>query len=38
MSGWGRDKDEDEERWWMRCIAQAASMVKPSGKKVKRSR
>ena len=38
MSGWGRDKDEDEERWWMRCIAQAATMVKPSGKKVKRSR
>lgn len=38
MSGWGRDKDDDDERWWMRCIAQAASMVKPSGRKVKRSR
>ena len=19
-SGWGRDKDEDDEHWWRRCI------------------
>lgn len=35
MSGWGRNKDEDDERWWMRCITKAASMVKPNGRRVK---
>ena len=38
MSGWGRDKDDDDERWWMRCILQAAAMVRPAGRKIKRSR
>ena len=38
MTGWGRDKDDDNERWWMRCIARAAAMVKPSGRKIKRER
>ena len=33
MTGWGRHKDDDDERWWMRCIARAAAMVKPSGRK-----
>lgn len=34
MSGWGRNKDEDDEQWWMRCITKAASMVKKSSRKV----
>ena len=38
MSGWGRDKDDDDERWWMRCILQASAMVRPAGRKIKRSR
>lgn len=38
MSGWGRDKEDDDERWWMRCILQAAAMVRPAGRKIKRSR
>lgn len=25
-TGWGRDKDEDDEHWWRRCIAQSAAM------------
>jgi hypothetical protein len=33
LSGWGQNKDEDDERWWVRCIATAAAMVKPRGKK-----
>ena len=33
MTGWGRDKDDGDERWWMRCIARAAAMVKPLGRK-----
>ena len=37
-SGWGRDKDEDDERWWCRCIARSAAMMKPSGKKRQRGR
>ena len=34
MSGWGRNKEEDDELWWMRCIIKAASMVKKSSRKV----
>ena len=33
MKGWGRDKNDDDERWWMRCFARAAAMVKPSVRK-----
>ena len=33
LSGWEQKKDEDDERWWVRCIATAAAMVKPRGKK-----
>ena len=33
LSGWGQKKDEDDERWWVRCIATASAMVKPRGKK-----
>ena len=25
--GWGRDKDEDDEQWWRRCIARSAAMM-----------
>ena len=32
------DKDDDDERWWMKCIAQSAAMMKPSGRKIKRGR
>jgi hypothetical protein len=36
-SPWGRDKDEDDQRFMMRCLAQAARMMRPtSGKSVKR--
>ena len=37
-SGWGRDKDENDEQWWRRCIARSATMMKPSGKKRQRGR
>ena len=33
LSGWGRNKDEDDVQWWVRCIATAAAMVKPSSRK-----
>ena len=33
LSGWGRNKDEEDEQWWVRCIATAAAMVKPSSRK-----
>ena len=33
LSGWEQKKDEDDERWWVRCIATASVMVKPRGKK-----
>ena len=33
LSGWGRNKDEDDFQWWVRCIATAAAMVKPSSRK-----
>ena len=35
---WGRDKDEDDEHWWRRCIAQSAAMLRPSGRRVRRGR
>lgn len=38
LSGWGRDKDEDEELWWRRCIAKSASMVRPASHSKKRKR
>ena len=28
----GRDKDEDDEQWWRRCIARSAAMKRPGGK------
>ena len=33
LSEWGRNKDEEDEQWWIRCIATAPAMVKPRGKK-----
>ena len=35
-TGWGRDKDEDDEHWWRRCIAQSAAMMRPATHKRKR--
>ena len=29
-SGWGRDKDEDNDHWWRRCIAVSAAMMRPA--------
>ena len=37
-TGWGRDKDEDDEQWWRRCIARSAAMMRPGGKKRQRGR
>lgn len=37
-TGWGRDKDEDDEHWWRRCIAQSAAMMRPATHKRKRGR
>ena len=38
LSGWGRDKDDDDECWWMRCISKSAEMVRPAGRKASRRR
>ena len=38
LSGWGRDKDEDDEHWWRRCIAQSAALMHPKGRKKGRGR
>ena len=27
-SGWGRDKDGNDEHWWRRCIAVSAAMMR----------
>ena len=37
-TGWGRDKDEDDEHWWRRCIAQSTTMMRPATHKRKRGR
>ena len=37
-TGWGRDKDEDDEHWWRRRIAQSAAMMRPATHKRKRGR
>ena len=37
-SGWERDKDEDEEHWWRRCIAVSAAMMRPARYRVRRGR
>lgn len=38
FSGWGHDKNDDDERWWLRCITKAATMVKPVGRSFRRGR
>lgn len=38
VTGWGRDKDEDDEHWWRRCIAQSAAMMRPALHRRKRGR
>lgn len=37
-TGWGRDKDEDDEHWWRRCIAQSVAMIRPAMHKRRRGR
>jgi predicted nucleic acid-binding Zn-ribbon protein len=37
-TGWGKDKDEYDERWWRRCIAQSAAMIRNNGQRRKRGR
>lgn len=32
-TGWGRAKDDDDDRWWLKCITMAASMTRSSGRK-----
>lgn len=36
MSGWGRKRDEDDNQWWLRCIRQAADMMKPGNRRGRR--
>lgn len=37
-SGWGRDKDEDNEHWRRRCIAVPAAMMRPAKYRLRRGR
>ena len=37
-SGWGRDKDEDNDHWWRRCIAVSAAMMRPAKYRLRRGR
>ena len=37
-TGWGRDKDDEDEHWWRRCIAQSAAMMRPAMHRRKRGR
>ena len=37
-SGWGRDKDEDDDHWWRRCIAVSAAMMRPVKYRMRRGR
>lgn len=36
-SGWGKKDDEDDDMFRRRCFAQARAMMKPTGRKLKRS-
>ena len=33
---WGRDPEEDERAWLLRCLARSRQMIAPSGRKIKR--
>lgn len=35
-TGWGRDKDDDDERWRRRCMSRAAKMIGGNGRSRKR--
>ena len=37
-SDWGRDKDEDDDHWWRKCIAVSAAMMRPAKYRVRRGR
>ena len=34
--GWGRDKDEGDRAWIMRCLARSRQMMAPAGRRIKR--
>ena len=33
---WGRDPEEDERAWLLRCLARSRQMIAPAGRKIKR--
>lgn len=37
-SGWGRSKDDDDELWWLKCVAKATEMTSPTGRRNTRKR
>ena len=37
-SDWRRNKDEDDDHWWRRCIAVSAAMMRPAKYWVRRGR
>ena len=37
-SGWRRDKDEDDDLWWRKCIAVSAAMMRPAKYRMRRGR
>ena len=37
-SDWGRNKDEDDDHWWRRCIAVSAAMMRPAKYRLRRRR
>ena len=37
ISGWGKDKDEDDEAYRRRCCIMGRMMMRPAGRKLKRS-
>ena len=34
--GWGRDPEEDERAWIMRCLAKSRQMMAPAGRRIRR--
>ena len=37
-SGWGRDDDEDDEMWRRRCFIMGRSLMRPAGRKLRKSK
>lgn len=36
--GWGRAKDDDDDRWWLRCVTKASEMIGSGGRRQGRRR